>query len=377
MALAKSLNPDLFAKGSEQIPTRNGYGDGLVLAGTKDPNVVVLCCDLTESTRSLAFQKKFPERFIEVGVAEQNMAGLAAGMANYGKVPFTSSYAVFSPGRNWDQIRLTTAYGEANVKIAGAHAGISVGPDGATHQALEDLAIMRVLPNMTVLAPCDVHETRKATLAAAAMVGPVYLRFAREKTPVITTPRTPFAIGRAQVFRSGRDATIVACGPLVYEALLAAECLAGNTNAIRALLARYPAIAARVKTSKLHGHSVARAKVVTRWTPASIRTLLKKVGRRDIEVINCATLKPLDDKTIAASAKKTGRVITVEEHQTTGGLFGAISETLARVHPTQITPIGMPDSFGESGEPMELLEKYGMTASFIMEAITQKFLPLR
>lgn len=374
---AKYLNPKLFARDVEHIPTRNGYGDGLVAAGEKDSNVVVLCCDLTESTRSLAFQKTFPDRFIEVGVAEQNMAGLAAGMANYGKVPFTSSYAVFSPGRNWEQIRLTAAYGEANVKIAGAHAGISVGPDGATHQALEDLAIMRVLPNMTVLAPCDVHETRKATLAAAAMVGPVYLRFAREKTPVITTPRTPFQIGMAQVFRAGRDATIVACGPLVYEALLATECLTGNARAIATLLARYPAIAARVKNSKLHGHSMARAKVVTRWTPASIRTLLKRAGRRDIEVVNAATLKPFDHATIAKSAKKTGKVIAVEEHQTTGGLFGAIAESLAQHQPTPITPIGMPDSFGESGDPMELLEKYGMTAPFIIEAIAQGFLLLR
>ncbi len=371
MALAKSLNPTLFARDVEQIPTRNGYGEGIVLAGKKDPNVVVLCCDLTESTRSLAFQKAFPDRFIEVGVAEQNMAGLAAGMANYGKIPFTSSYAVFSPGRSWEQIRLTTAYGEANVKIAGAHAGISVGPDGATHQALEDLAIMRVLPNMTVLAPCDVHETRKATFAAAAMAGPAYLRFAREKTPVITTPRTPFAIGRAQVFRVGCDATIVACGPLVYEALLAAECIAGNVHAIRTLLARYPAIAQRVKTSKLHGHSMARARAVTRWTPTSIRAMLKRVGRRDVEIINCATLKPIDHATIAASAKKTGRVVTVEEHQITGGLFGAVTETLAQYRPTPITPIGMPDSFGESGEPMELLEKYGMTAPFIIAALTR------
>jgi len=368
--LAKHLNPNLFAKNVEQVPTRNGYGEGLVLAGKKDQNVVVLCCDLTESTRSLAFARAFPDRFVEVGVAEQNMIGLAAGMANYGKVPFTSSYAVFSPGRSWEQIRLTAAYGEANVKIAGAHAGISVGPDGATHQALEDLAITRVLPNMTVLAPCDVHEARRATAAAAAVHGPVYLRFAREKTPVITTPRTPFQIGRAQVFRSGRDATIVVCGPLVYEALLAAECLAGNPDAVGTLLSRYPAIAARVKASKLHGHSITRAKAVTRWTPASIRALLKRTGRRDIEVINCATLKPFDTETIAKSAKKTGRVVTVEEHQITGGLFGAVAEALAQYQPTTITPIGMPNSFGESGEPMELLEKYGMTAPFIVEALT-------
>ncbi|MDO8463029.1 MAG: transketolase C-terminal domain-containing protein [bacterium] len=367
--LSKSLNPKLFFKNVEMVPTRNGYGEGLVEAGKRDRNVVVLCCDLTESTRSLAFAERFPERFVEVGVAEQNMTGLAAGMATYGKVPFTSSYAVFSPGRNWEQTRLAIAYGEANVKIAGAHAGISVGPDGATHQALEDIAIMRVLPGMVVLAPCDVYETRKAVLAAAEYRGPVYLRFTREATPVITTPRAPFAIGKAQVLRTGRDATIIAAGPLVFEALLAAEALAGNRVAITRLLERYPAIAKRVKSSSLHGHSMQRARQTTKWTPALIRDRLTRAGRMDVEVINCPTIKPLDYGTIVTSAKKTGRVVTVEEHQITGGLFGAIAELLARHHPTPITPIGMPNSFGESGKPMELLEKYGMTAPWIIDAL--------
>lgn len=369
MALAKHLNPNLF-KNPEMAPTRNGYGEGLVEAGTKNKNVVVLCCDLVESTRSLGFAKKFPERFIEMGVAEQNMAGVAAGMAGYGKIPFASSYAVFSPGRNWDQTRVSIAYGEQNVKIAGAHAGISVGPDGATHQALEDLAIMRVLPNMLVLSPCDMLETKKATLAAAAYKGPVYLRFAREKTPVITTAKSPFQIGKAQVLRTGKDVSIVATGPLVYEALLAAECLAGNKDAIATLFARYPKITARVKTSKLHGHSMARSKVTIAWSPAKIFALLKQRGPMDAEVINCHTIKPLDIKTLVISAKKTGLVITVEEHQINGGLRGAVAEALSLFHPTRIIPVGMPDSFGESGEPMELLEKYGMTAPWIIQALT-------
>ncbi|MBI2482847.1 transketolase family protein [Candidatus Uhrbacteria bacterium] len=367
--LAKHLHAKLFTNQVVQLPTRNGYGDGLVLAGRQNPDVVVLCCDLTESTRSLAFQKEFPNRFVEVGVAEQNMMGLAAGMAAYGKVPFASSYAVFSPGRNWDQVRVSVAYAEANVKIAGAHSGISVGPDGATHQALEDIAITRVLPNMVVLAPCDAHETRKATLAAAAHHGPVYLRFTREPSPVLTTPRSPFMIGKAQVFRTGTDATIVACGPLVYEALLAAECIAGNGAAQRILRDRYPALTARLTQSALPGHTRERAQTVTVWTPESIRDLLSDIGRRDIEVINSPSVKPLDADTIAKSAAKTGRVVTVEEHQITGGLFGAVAEALAPRCPVPILPIGMPDSFGESGEPRELLEKYGMTAPFIIQAI--------
>ena len=352
-----------------QAATRDGFGKGLIEAGEKDSRVVVLCADLAESTRVLAFKEKFPERYIEVGVAEQNLATVASGLAIYGKIPFITSYATFSPGRNNEQIRTTISLNNVPVKIAGAHAGVSVGPDGATHQALEDLATMRAIPGMVVLAPCDVHEARRATVAAAAHRGPVYLRFAREKTPVITTNRTPFHIGRAEVFRSGRDATIVACGPLIYEALLAAECLAGNAEAIALLLSRYPNITERIrKPAGSYRHGPQRKQV---WTPVSIRAMLKRTDRLDVEVINSPSVKPLDISTIAKSAKKTGRVITVEEHQTTGGLFGAVSEALARVHPTAITPIGMPDSFGESGEPMELLEKYGMTAPFIIEALTR------
>lgn len=319
----KFLNPKLFSKDVEMIPTRNGYGDGVVEAGRANPNVVVLCCDLVESTRSLPFAQAFPQRFFEMGVAEQNMAGVGAGMAATGKIPFISSYAVFSPGRNWDQIRVSIAYSNLNVKIMGAHSGISVGPDGATHQALEDVAIMRVLPNMVVLAPCDAHEARKAVLAAAKYVGPVYIRFTREKTPVITRPSTPFEIGKAVVLREGSDVTLIACGPLVYEALLAAE-------------------------------------------------QLSKRGI-DAEVINCPSIKPLDKKTILKSVQKTGAAVTIEEHQTTGGLFGAIAEFLSQTNPVPIIPVGMDDTFGESGTPEELLKKYGMKAVNIVAA-AQKIL---
>ena len=313
------LNPKLYQKDIEQVPTRNGYGEGLILSGEQDKNVVVLCADLTESTRSLAFKNKFPDRFVEMGVAEMNMASVASGLAAVGKVSFISSYAVFSPGRNWDVIRVAICYNNQNVKIAGAHSGISVGPDGATHQAMEDLAIMRVLPNMTILAPCDVHEARKATVAAAKISGPVYIRFAREKTPVVTTDKTPFEIGKAYVCRGGSDATIVACGPLLYEALMAAEILAK-----------------------------------------------KKIN---VEVINSPTIKPLDVKTIVSSAKKTGCVVTVEEHQITGGLGGAVAESLAENQPVPMERVGMQDKFGESGEPDELLEKYGMKAKDIVKAV--------
>ena len=319
----KFLNPKLFSKDVEMIPTRNGYGDGVVEAGRANPNVVVLCCDLVESTRSLPFAQAFPQRFFEMGVAEQNMAGVGAGMAATGKIPFISSYAVFSPGRNWDQIRVSIAYSNLNVKIMGAHSGISVGPDGATHQALEDIAIMRVLPNTVVLAPCDAYEARKAVLAAAKYVGPVYIRFAREKTPVITRPSTPFEIGKAVVLREGSDVTLIACGPLVYEALLAAE-------------------------------------------------QLSKRGI-DAEVINCPSIKPLDKKTILKSVQKTGAAVTIEEHQTTGGLFGAIAEFLSQTNPVPIIPVGMDDTFGESGTPEELLKKYGMKAVNIVAA-AQKIL---
>lgn len=312
------LNPALLDPNVEQVPTRNGYGQGLLELGETDPNVVVLTGDLSESTRVLGFQQKYPERFVECGVAEQNMMGVAAGMALAGKIPFVSSYAVFVPGRTWDQTRVSVCYANSNVKIAGAHAGISVGPDGATHQALEDIAIMRVLPNMTVVVPCDAEEARKCTHAVATHVGPCYFRFAREKTPVITTKDTPFKIGKSYTCIEGTDVTIAACGPLLHEALLAAQALL--REGIRA------------------------------------------------EVLNCHTLKPFDVESLVKSVKKTGACVSVEEHQTTGGLAGAVAETLGRHWPVPLATVGMPDSFGESGEPGELLTKYGMRAKDIVAA---------
>lgn len=310
---------NLFGKNITTAATRDGYGRGLVALGEKNDKVVVLCADLTESTRSNWFADKFPERFIEVGVAEQNMAGLGAGLSLAGYIPFLSSYAVFSPGRNWDQIRVSICYSGANVKIAGAHAGISVGPDGATHQALEDIALMRVLPNMTVVVPADALEATKATMALGEMNGPAYLRFARSESPIFTTDKTPFAIGRAEVLTIGDDVTIIACGLMVYKALQAADIL---------------------------------------WRRHKVRA----------EVINCHTIKPLDGRTILSSVKKTGRVVTAEEHQIHGGLGSAVAEYLAEHYPIPMRLIGMPDSFGESGPPAELLEKYGMTAEKIVAA---------
>lgn len=315
------LSSKLFQKDIAVVPTRQGYGEGLVIAGEKDENVVVLCADLTESTRSLLFKEKFPERFIEVGVAEQALATIAAGMAVYGKIPFISSYAVFSPGRNWEQIRTTIALNEVPVKIGGAHAGISVGPDGATHQALEDIAIMRAMPNMIVVAPADAIEAKKAVVEAAKNGKPTYIRFAREKTPVFTTEKTPFKIGRAEIFWQSKSpqVAIVGCGPLVYEALLAARSL-------------------------------------------------EKIGI-EVLVINCHTVKPIDEREIVRAAKITGAVVTVEEHQVTGGLGGAVAEVLSRNYPVPMEFVGMPDCFGESGTPEELLIKYGMKAKNIIEAV--------
>ena len=309
--------------------TRDGYGKGLVEAGEKDERVVVLCADLTESTRSLWFQEKFPERFIEMGVAEQNMATVAAGLANYGKIPFISSYAAFNPGRNNEQIRTTICINNVPVKIGGAHAGISVGPDGATHQALEDIALMRVLPRMTVLVPCDAIEAQKATVAAAFIPGPVYIRFGREKSPVFTTKDTPFQIGRAEIFRKGSPSNssgrlspqvaIIGCGMLLRNALLAAEEL--SKEGVEAM------------------------------------------------VINNHTVKPMDNETIIKAAKETGAVVTVEEHQINGGLGSVVAEVLAKNYPVPQEFIGVQDRFGESGEPWELVEKFGMGVVDIKEAV--------
>ncbi|OGC97546.1 transketolase [Candidatus Amesbacteria bacterium RIFCSPHIGHO2_01_FULL_48_32] len=304
----------------EMVPTRNGYGEALLELGESNPNVVVLTGDLKESTRVEAFSKKYPERFIECGVAEQNMTGIAAGLAAAGKIPFISSYAVFSPGRAWDQLRVSVCYSNLSVKIAGAHTGVSVGPDGATHQALEDIAITRVLPNMTVIVPCDAIETKKVTLAAAVRPGPVYFRFAREKTPVITTSEMPFEIGRAEVFfEAGHDVAIVACGPLVYQSLVVAK--------------------------ELEGEGV------------------------KVTVVNNHTIKPMDAETITKVARDCGAVVTVEEHQVMGGMGAAVAELLVASCPVPQEFVGMQDKFGESGEPEELLEKYGMSVKSIKEAV--------
>lgn len=304
----------------EQAPIRNGYGEGLVEAGKKYPNVVALCADLTESTRTEPFKKAFPDRFVQMGVAEQNLASVASGMAAMGKIPYISSYAMFSPGRNWEQIRTTICYNERHVIIAGAHAGISVGPDGATHQAIEDMAITRVIANMTVIAPSDVHEARKATFAAASLAGPVYIRFAREKTPIYTTPDTPFEIGRAEILWEGNNPQVafIACGPLVHNALLAAGELA-------------------------------------------------KEGIDSI-VVNNHTVKPIDEKTIIDAAKRAGAFVTVEEHQINGGMGSAVAEIIAQNHPVPIEFVGVQNRFGESGTPMELVEKLGMGVSSIIQA---------
>lgn len=307
-------------------PTRDGYGLGLVEAGEKDERVVVLCADLTESTRSQWFAEKFPRRFIELGVAEQNMATVAAGLANYGKIPFISSYAVFSPGRNNEQIRTTICINNVPVKIGGAHAGISVGPDGATHQALEDIALMRVLPRMVVLVPGDAIEAQKATVAAAFNGQPTYIRFGREKSPVFTTKETPFEIGRAEIFRdpstnSGRvaDVSIIGCGMLLYNTLVAAE----------------------------------------------------ELSREGIEceVINSHTIKPFDETTIINSVQKTKAVVSVEEHQINGGLGSVVAEVLARHYPAPQEFVGVQDRFGESGDPAELIEEFGLGVKDIKAAV--------
>jgi len=312
------LNPKLFKEDIEQVPTRFGYGEGLVIAGKENQNVVALCADLTDSTRTSVFKKEFPDRFVEVGIGEQNMASLASGMAAVGKIPFISSYAMFSPGRNWEQIRTTICYNNQNVKIAGAHSGVSVGPDGATHQAIEDMAITRVVPNMVVIAPCDAIEAKKATISAARHKGPVYIRFTREKTPVMTTEETPFEIGQAEIYREGKDISIIACGPLLYEALKAAEELA-------------------------------------------------KEGI-EAEVINNHTIKLMDKETILKSVQKTRCVVTIEEHQAMGGMGSAVSEILSQNYPAPMEIIGVQDRFGESGEPAQLLEKFGLTAKNVIKA---------
>jgi transketolase len=306
-------------KNIQMVPTRDGFGKGLVEAGEKDQKIVTLCADLSESTRTHWFAQKFPERFVQMGVAEQNLATVASGMANYGKIPFIASYAAFSPGRNNEQIRTTVSLSNLPVKVVGCHAGVSVGPDGATHQQIEDIALMRVQPNMVVVVPCDAVEAQKATVAIAFNDKPSYIRLGREKSAVFTTPETPFEIGKAEVLRDGQDVAIIGCGILVYNALVAAEELAKE--------------------------------------------------QIDCMVINSHTVKPLDEKTIIKAAKKTRAVVSVEEHQVNGGLGSAIAECLSKNFPVPQEFVGVQDRFGESGNPDELIEALGMGVKDIKEAV--------
>jgi transketolase len=312
------LVDDLTGKDIKQEPIRAGFGRGLVEAARRSEQVVGVCADLTDSTKMGDFAKAYPERFIEAGIAEQNIVTVGSGLAAMGKIPFVSSYAAFSPGRNWEQIRTTICLNFRPVKIIGSHAGLSVGPDGATHQMLEDLALMRVLPHMHVFAPCDSVEAEKITLAMAEDENPNYMRLAREGTPVFTTAKTPFEIGKAYVFREGKDVTLIATGTMTYHALVAAEMLA---------------------------HDGVSA-----------------------EVVHVPTIKPLDEKTILASVKKTGAVVTAEEGQINGGLGGAVAELLAEEHPARMRRIGMKDHFGESGEPPELMKHFGLDSVHIAMA---------
>ena len=321
--LDAKLSDKIFAEDIPTASTRDGFGKGTVEAGKNDKNIVVLCADLADSTRAEWFKKEFPERYVEMGVAEQNMATVAAGLANYGKIPFIASYAAFSPGRNYEQIRTTIALNNVPVKVCGMHAGVQTGPDGATHQMLEDVALMRALPNMIVIVPGDAEEGRKATYEAAFNGKPTYLRFAREKMPVFTTSETPFEIGKAYYLWKPKlatyDVAIIGCGSLLYEALKAAKQL------------------------EEQGISVS--------------------------VINSHTVKPLDTDLIYQVAKEAGAVVTVEEHQIAGGLGGAVAEFLAQNHPVPIEMIGMHDEFGQSGTAWELFKHYKLDAPAIVEAV--------
>lgn len=313
------LVPDIFAKEVAKKSTRDGFGTGSVEAGKEDARVVVLSADLAESTRAEWFQKEFPDRFIEIGVAEQNLATVASGMAAAGKIPFITSYAAFSPGRNYEQIRTTIALNNQPVKVCGMHAGVQTGPDGATHQMLEDIALMRALPNMRVIVPADAEEARKATRAAAKFDGPVYLRFGRANVPVFTTPETPFEIGKAlTLYESAKpQVAFFATGSVAYETLVAAHAL-------------------------------------------------EEDGIGSI-VVNLPTVKPIDEEAIVAAARKAGKVVTVEEHQVMGGAGSAVAEALARRHPTLMRFIGIQNRFGQSGEVDELFDFFGLSSRKIAE----------
>jgi len=315
------LNPDLFTDDVQLDPTRAGFGRGLKKAGEANESIVALCADLTESTQMHHFRDAFPKRFVEVGIAEQNLVTVASGMARAGKIPFTSSYAAFSPGRNWEQIRTTVALNNQPVKIVGSHAGIYTGKDGATHQMLEDIALMRVLPNMIVIAPGDSLEAEKATLAMAENGKPTYIRLAREKTPVFSRDESPFEIGKAYVLKEGTDVSLMGTGTMTYQLLLAAKILA--ERGINA------------------------------------------------EVVHVPTIKPLDADTILASAQRNGRVVTAEEAQVTGGFGSAITELLSDQLPMPVKRLGMQDRFGESGDPKELFKAFGLTGEQIAEQVAE------
>lgn len=318
---AVSANRETIRDDVVSEPIRVGFGRGLVAAGGRDERVVALCADLTDSTQMSHFRDAFPRRFIEVGIAEQNLVTVASGLARAGKIPFASSYAAFSPGRNWEQIKTTAALNDLPVKIVGSHAGINVGQDGATHQMLEDIALMRVMPNMTVIAPADSNEAARATMAIAADPRPSYLRLARDATPVFLDPELQFEIGRAYVLAAGSDVTLAATGTMTYHALQAAKLLAQE------------------------GISA--------------------------EVVHCPTIKPLDEETILQSVERTGLVVAIEEAQIAGGFGGAIAELLSEVRPTPLRRIGMRDRFGESGKPSELLTYFGLTGEAIAAATTE------
>lgn len=315
------LNTKIFNDNPEKLSTRLGFGEGLLKAGTDNENIVALCADLTESTKMNLFAEKFPDRFIELGIAEQNMASVASGIASMGKISFIASYGIFSPGRNWEQIRTTICYNNQPVKMIGSHAGLSVGQDGGSHQALEDIAITRVIPNMVVISPCDYLEAKKATIACSETKDPTYIRLARNETPVITTIDTPFEIGKAQIFfipESGlAQVGIIATGPILYKAILAAK-------------------------------------------------QLEKEGIK-AKVMNLSTIKPLDREAVLSLAKETKGIVTVEDHQIAGGMGSSIAEFLAENYIIPIEFVGINDKFGQSGTVEELEKHYGIDIENIIE----------
>ncbi len=322
------LNTKIFNLDVEKKSTRQGFGEGLLQAGIENDKIVGLCADLVESTKMNIFAEKFPNRYIEIGIAEQNMASVASGMASMGKIPFIASYAVFNPGRNWEQIRTTICYNNQPVKIVSSHSGLSIGPDGGSHQSLEDIAITRVLPNMVVISPCDIFEARKATIACAKTLEPTYLRCARNDTPIITTIETPFEIGKAQIVfepESGiAQVGIIATGPILYNAIMAAK--------------------------KIEAEGI------------------------KVKVMNLSTIKPLDNNAIIALAKETKNIITVEDHQVAGGMGSAVSECLSENYPTHIEFIGIKNQFGQSGTPNELAKYYKIDIDSIVDAIRKNLI---